>query len=214
MVYTYNEESINLLMRKNLFYVLMTLLFFVTAIPYSAAESSVLAQKSSGSNTTNQEAVANLTVEKAPTVKKGVKPLSQMIKSRQSSFTVPMSFDRLFSKPVTKDFVMKVEGTEGTIDLRGSLLSSTDTNASAGIYYLPTSSTGSYTLFNKNILPQWGAAYVDNRFYSVWQYNLMGILILNYVDIYDTESWTKLSSLSLPNNSLFSLSNTVDPTTN
>ncbi len=52
---------------------------------------------------------------------------------------------------------------------------------------------------------------IDGKYYSAWQYNFFDIMLIDYIDVYDMETWERLEHNQLSNQHLFASDVSLDP---
>ncbi|MDE6317451.1 MAG: choice-of-anchor J domain-containing protein, partial [Muribaculaceae bacterium] len=107
--------------------------------------------------------------------------------------------------------IAKVPGAN--INLVGDVVYSE--TLSKGCYTIPVAEGGSLDALNNTFgsLPQnnFGSVAIDGVYYVAWQYDFFGMMLINYVDSYDMNTWERMGHTELKNTAMFATDVSLDP---
>ncbi|MBD5257301.1 MAG: hypothetical protein HDS52_01235 [Barnesiella sp.] len=147
-------------------------------------------------------------------------PMSQT--QPATHFSMPQTFSgvnniRSSFKPVaipaseSRKMVFKAPGSN--INIAGDVVFSQ--NLRPGFYNIPVTATGEFNALNNTFgsLPtnNFGAVAIDNVYYVAWQYDFFGMMLINYVDSYDMNTWERIGHEEIKNTSMFATDVSLDP---
>ncbi len=125
------------------------------------------------------------------------------IRTSFSNFTMPADASR--------KTMFKVPGSN--INILGSVVYSA--SQPNGFYRIPINAGSGleaiYTETNKVPDTNFGAVAIDGVYYVAWQYNFFDMMLINYVDSYDMNTWEKLSHNEIKNSAMFASDVSLDP---
>ncbi len=125
------------------------------------------------------------------------------IRTSFSNFTMPADASR--------KTMFKVPGSN--INILGSVVYSA--SQPNGFYRIPINAGSEleaiYTETNKVPDTNFGAVAIDGVYYVAWQYNFFDMMLINYVDSYDMNTWEKLSHNEIKNSAMFASDVSLDP---
>lgn len=84
-----------------------------------------------------------------------------------------------------------------------------------GFYTIPTESVNTLDPLNNtySALPEncFGAVALDGVYYVAWQYDFFGMMLINYIDSYDMNTWTRLDHKEVKSQAMFATDVSLDP---
>ena len=102
---------------------------------------------------------------------------------------------------------------DASVDLRGTIIYSSDPDEILGMYSIPTTASGEFELLGEGVNASLGGACVDGKYYAFWQKAINEYYAVPYMDTWDPSDWTLLDRNSDIGSDLFGSCMTYDATT-